>query len=95
MEYAGIAITLLGLLFAAAVAWGQITTRVEENKKEVERMCAEIKRENANMEEKVRQCVGKEHCVLKHEYIGNTLNEMRDQLKEIRNILKELNENRS
>ena len=94
MEYAALAVTLLGILFGAANAWGVITTRVEDNKKETERMCAEIKKELGNIEDKIKQCVGREHCSLKHEFLGKTLEAIEKQLAEIRNILKEMNENR-
>lgn len=92
MEYAGVIITLVGSLIAIAVAWGDMRARNEESRKEAQANDTARKSEIIGLELKMKELTSKEHCVMKHGYLDQTLADIKSQLKDIMALLKELSD---
>ena len=88
MEYAGIAVSIIGSLIGLAVLWGTMQARIDELRRENDAMKATIK----DLTETVKQMPTKEGCMLKHGYIDKVLEEIKAQLREVLNAIKELAE---
>ena len=86
MEYAGIAVSVIGSLIGLAVLWGTMQARIDELRREGDAMKAEIK----DLRETVKGMPTKEGCMLKHGYIDKALEEIKAQLKELLHAVKEL-----
>ena len=74
-----IAISVISAIVTIAVGWGVLTAKLEEVKKEV-----------ADMKDTVRGVPTKEHCILKHSYIDKSIDEVKEELKEIKCMIQEL-----
>ena len=80
-EYLPVIISIVGAIVAIAVAWGANAAKMDENS-----------RWRADMEKKLESCASKEHCSLKHEFVNQVLTDIRVQLKEIKDLIKELSD---
>jgi uncharacterized protein YfaQ (DUF2300 family) len=88
MEYAGIVVSIIGSLIAFSVLWGTMQARIDELRRENDAMKLSIK----DLSETVKQMPTKEGCQLKHGYIDKVLEEIKSQLREVLNAIKELAE---
>ena len=79
MEYLPFAVSVISSFIAIAVSWGVITTRVEE-----------IRREIATMEAKIKECPTKEGCLLRHEKVEQNISDIKDSIKEIKELLRSI-----
>lgn len=88
MEYAGIAVTIITSLVGIAVLWGTMQARLDELRRENDSMKATIK----ELSDTVKGMPTKEGCMLKHGYIDKVLEEIKQQLREVLNAIKQLAE---
>jgi hypothetical protein len=92
MEYAGVIITLVGSLIAIAVAWGDMRARNEESRKEAQSADTARKAEIAALDLRMKELTSKEHCIMKHGYLDQTLADIKSQLKDIMALLKDMSD---
>lgn len=86
--YTGTILSILGSIVAIAVAWGWYTARADEQmrwRQDVEKRLEQIM---ANM-------VSKDHCLLKHVYLEQTVTEIKTDLRAIKEMLQELSRDRN
>jgi len=82
-QYIGVAISVIGSIIAIAVAWGWNAARVDE----AARWRAEMEKK---LEVVIANMVTREHCMLRHTYLEQTVSEIKVDIKTIKELLQEI-----